>query len=321
MITEITQEVLTYYLPFTHDVKGSRIYESYSQGLEQADMQLRKDLLGVGLYNELKKQFEDNGQNATDEALEDTDYRIGCTLEEIHKKIKEYICNQAAYLTLGHHNVMQSHLGGFTTATGQSEVVASQTRVDDLREECRATASAAMDMLVKMLNGNSSTAKLLQSSNAWLNRTSMFFWTNEDARAFVFLSAPGYMASGSGEIAAMLVNTDPLVRYAKEAREAHALVQKKISRAQVDALIEAMRSGNPTALQNEAISLIRTIYAQMMLKTQTHVIDVAHSLSQLYTLMEDNINDFSEYLNSTAYADRHSKAFENKKDKPGYWFV
>ena len=138
MITKIDQTTLQYYLPFTRDVKGSIIYKSYEQGLAMADEKLKNSLLGLTLYVMLSEAWslEEQPEN---EALPDSDYRIGCTLDDLKNKVMEYICNEAAYLTLGHHNVMQSSVGGFTTATGSQEVVASQSRVNDLRDECRKT--------------------------------------------------------------------------------------------------------------------------------------------------------------------------------------
>lgn len=328
MIIEIDQDRLAYYLPFTRDVKGSKIYESYLKGLAQADEQLRVSLLGRALYSELQNRFAndnspetDNAETKADAPLSDTDYRIGCTLEELKLKIEEYICNQAAYLTLGHHNVMQSHLGGFTTASGQNEVVANQSRVDDLRNECQHTADTAFDMLVKMLIGNDATAELARQSSAWLKKTSLFFWSADEAREHVSLSAPGYMQSGSGAIAAMLMNTNPMLRYAKELQEAHTLIIKKISRKQTNALLNKMRSGEVTEYEADVIRHLKNIYSAMMLKAQTHVVDVAHELSQVFSLMEDDLEMFPEYAGSEAYAARHTQGFENKKCKPGYWFV
>ncbi len=331
MIVEIDQERLAYYLPFTRDVKGSKIYESYLKGLAQADEQLRVSLLGRALYSKLQELFADDKDNHNENEndndddnggiLSDTDYRIGSSIEELKLKIEEYICNQAAYLTLGHHNVMQSHLGGFTTATGQNEVVASQARIDDLREECQRTAESAFDMLVKMLIGNANTADLARESSAWIKKTSLFFWSADEAREYVSLSAPGYMQSGSGAIAAMLMNTNPMLRYAKEIQEAHTLIIKKISREQTNALLNKMRSGEVTEIEADVIRHLKNIYSAMMLKAQTHVMDVAHELSQIFALLEDNLEMFPEYEGSEAYAARHTQGFENKKCQPGYWFV
>ena len=323
MIVEIDQDRLAYYLPFTRDVKGSKIYESYLKGLAQADEQLRVSLLGRGGYSKLRELFanDNDNDNENKDILPDTDYRIGSSIEDLKLKVEEYICNQAAYLTLGHHNVMQSHLGGFTTATGQQEVVASQARIDDLRDECQRTADSAFDMLVKMLIGNSKTADLARLSSAWIKKTSLFFWSADEAREYVSLSAPGYMQSGSGAIAAMLMNTNPMLRYAKEIQEAHTLIIKKISRAQTNALLNKMRSGEVTEFEADVIRHLRNIYSAMMLKTQTHVIDIAHELSQIFSLMEDNLEMFPEYASSEAYSARHTQGFENKRHKPGYWFV
>lgn len=327
MIVGINQDRLAYYLPFTRDVKGSKIYESYEKGLAQADELLRVSLLGRALYSKLQELFADDNpstgseQAPADVPLSDTDYRIGCTLEELKLKIEEYICNEAAYLTLGHHNVMQSHLGGFTTATGQNEVVANQSRVDDLRDECQRTAESAFDMLVKMLIGNEATADMTRQSSAWLKKTSLFFWSADEAREHVSLSAPGYMQSGSGEIAAMLMNTSPMLRYAKEIQEAHSLIIKKISREQTNALLDKMRSGEVAEIEADVIRHLKNIYSAVMLKSQTYVMDVAHELSQVFALLEDSLEMFPEYAGSDAYAARHTQGFENKKSNPGYWFV
>lgn len=327
MIVGINQDRLAYYLPFTRDVKGSKIYESYEKGLAQADELLRVSLLGRALYSKLQELFADDNpstgseQAPADVPLSDTDYRIGCTLEELKLKIEEYICNEAAYLTLGHHNVMQSHLGGFTTATGQNEVVANQSRVDDLRDECQRTAESAFDMLVKMLIGNEATADMTRQSSAWLKKTSLFFWSADEAREHVSLSAPVYMQSGSGEIAAMLMNTSPMLRYAKEIQEAHSLIIKKISREQTNALLDKMRSGEVAEIEADVIRHLKNIYSAVMLKSQTYVMDVAHELSQVFALLEDSLEMFPEYAGSDAYAARHTQGFENKKSNPGYWFV
>lgn len=297
MITEIDQTKLQHYLPFTRDVRGSIIYDSYVQGLEMADETLKNRLLGSQLYYTLKDAWasEEQPENTP---LADSDYRIGCTLDELKGKVTEYICNEAACQTLGHHNVMQSSVGGFTTATGSQEMVASQTRVDDLREECRRIADTAYDSLVLMLIGNSYTADMARDSHRWLSVTQHFIWTKDQARRSigdVDLQKTGAMA------------------------KAKAKVETVISREQVKALIEEMRSGEVSEDSAVAIELIRAVYAGEMLNGDTYTVDSFVATTKLLAYMDEHLDSFALYAASAQYEALHATGFKNEPSASGYW--
>lgn len=299
MITKIDQSLLQYYLPFTRDVKGSIIYKSYEQGLAMADEKLKNDLLGLALYVKLSKAWSGEEQ-PENEALADSDYRIGCTLEQLKGKVAEYICNEAAYLTLGHHNVMQSSVGGFTTATGSQEVVASQTRVNDLRDECRKTAESAFGSLLLMLIGNSYTEAETRKSVRWIAATKHFIWTREHALQCV------------GDIA---LNPADMAR-------AKAKVETIISPEQTKALIEEMRSGEVTEESAVAIELIRGVYAAELLRSdekESKHQDMRQASTRLIAYLDEHPDSFPAYHGSMAYEALHTSGYKNEPGAAGYW--
>lgn len=299
MITKIDQTTLQYYLPFTRDVKGSIIYKSYEQGLAMADEKLKNSLLGLTLYVMLSEAWslEEQPEN---EALPDSDYRIGCTLDDLKNKVMEYICNEAAYLTLGHHNVMQSSVGGFTTATGSQEVVASQSRVNDLRDECRKTAESAFGTLLLMLIGNTYTELETRKSFRWLAATEHFIWTREHALKCV------------GDIA---LNPADMTR-------AKFKVETIISSKQTDALLKEMRSGEVSKESAVAIDLIRAIYAAELLhanEKSPKYQDLRLASTRLIAYLDEHPDSFPLYHGSKAYEALHESGYENELGAAGYW--
>ena len=264
-----------------------------------ADEKLKNDLLGLTLYVKLSKVWSGEEQ-PENEALADSDYRIGCTLEQLKGKVAEYICNEAAYLTLGHHNVMQSSVGGFTTATGSQEVVASQTRVNDLRDECRKTAESAFGSLLLMLIGNSYTEAETRKSVRWIAATKHFIWTREHALQCV------------GDIA---LNPADMAR-------AKAKVETIISPEQTKALIEEMRSGEVTEESAVAIELIRGVYAAELLRSdekESKHQDMRQASTRLIAYLDEHPDSFPAYHGSMAYEALHTSGYKNEPGAAGYW--
>ena len=263
-----------------------------------ADEKLKNDLLGLILYVKLSKAWslEEQPENT---ALADSDYRIGCTLDDLKNKVMEYICNEAAYLTLGHHNVMQSSVGGFTTATGSQEVVASQTRVNDLRDECRKTAESAFGSLLLMLIGNSYTEAEARKSVRWIAATKHFIWTREHALQCV------------GDIA---LNPADMAR-------AKAKVETIISPEQTKALIEEMRSGEVTEESAVAIELIRSVYAAELLRADdsSKPLDMRQASTRLIAYLDEHPDSFPAYHGSMAYEALHTSGYKNEPGAAGYW--
>jgi len=99
--------------------------------------------------------------------------------------------------------------------------------------------------------------------------------------------------------------------------EADTMLRRKISDAQMDTLLSAVRHATITAEQLGAIVLIQKITALHIARSPM----VEERVRNLIVYMEQDGHSFSEYLNSREYKTNHYERFQNKKHSPGYCFV
>lgn len=99
--------------------------------------------------------------------------------------------------------------------------------------------------------------------------------------------------------------------------ETDIMLRRKISDAQMETLLSAVRHAAITTEQTGAISLITDIMS----------LAIAHSplmkerVHNLINYMEQDSTAFADYFNSQAYKLNHHDNFENQKDSPAFFFV
>lgn len=298
MITTIDQTTLEKYLPFTKDVKGSRIFAAYSKPLEDADFVLKRDLLSSELYSYLKTAFAATNL-PSNEALTDNEYRIGGSLADIKDAILKYICNKAAYLSAGKNDLVQTTFG-FGTVSGQQEAIASAARVEAMKADCRRAFEQAEDDLIKMLVGNDYTEQKARSSYAWKNKTRYLVWTREEMLEIFPVD---------GEV-------EPIARHQGDLGPAHEALANIISHEQLDALVGKMRLCTVNAGEQRLIDQCRNLLSAMIHK---NVNDIERRTIDIYVTLEKY--SFPEWLASDERKARKIGPLENTKDSGAFFMI
>ena len=290
MICTIEQSTLETYLPFTRDVKGSKIFSAYAQPLADADFVLKRDVLGAALYTSLQTAFSASAM-PSNTALDDNEQRIGCALDEIKTTILTYICNRAAYMSAGKNDLVQTTFG-FGTVSGQQEAIASTARVEAMKSDCKERYEQAQDDLIKMLVGNSYTETLARSSYSWKNKTRFLVWTRE-------------------EIAAVLP-----IDQSKELGSLHDELARIISREELAALVAKMRlctvNDSESKLIDDCRNLMAAFASHDAISIETKK-DVVYATLAKYT--------FTEWEASDEYAARKIGPYANTQESGAFFMI
>lgn len=99
--------------------------------------------------------------------------------------------------------------------------------------------------------------------------------------------------------------------------ETDTAIRTRISDAQMEALLSAVRHDTVTAEQLGAIVLIQKITSLAL----AHSPLVKERVRGLINYLEQDDTTFTEYLASEEYKTNHYERFQNRKDSPGYCFV
>lgn len=99
--------------------------------------------------------------------------------------------------------------------------------------------------------------------------------------------------------------------------ETDILLRRKISDAQMETLLSAVRHASLTAEQLGAVSLMTDIFSLAI----QHSPLVRERVRNLINYMEEDTVTFADYINSKSYRVNHHDNFENTKDNPAFFFV
>lgn len=94
-------------------------------------------------------------------------------------------------------------------------------------------------------------------------------------------------------------------------------MRAKISDAQFDAFVKAVATNSATDVVKRAIDKARF---WLVLHLRGDKTAERFAYNQLSTIMEDNIDEFSEYKNSKEYKANHYENYKNTKESGVYFF-
>ncbi len=299
MILAITKTKFEVCIPSAIDPE-SGLFERVQHFMEGADMMLRTRLLGDALYQALQDAFspiDDEG-----ETLPASDFRQPATISMIAESVQHHIINMAMALAIPQLDLILTS-SGFGVVSSSQIAPASRERVENLRRSCLRAASTWRDSLLMQLLGNSITQPLALASLPFIAATSSLFWTEE------------HLAS---TVSPVQDPSSTLAQLRPQIHQAEVRVAGHISRQQLDALFVKMRQSNLTDAQLQVIADLRYVVS-LLISTQdkiTMLASVRYFFRNIYDVMEDNPNDFAEYIASSIYTGRHAPIYENKAQDP-----
>lgn len=207
----------------------------------------------------------------------------------------KYICT-AAYLDALPHLDLVLTPTGFGVVNNQNVAPASVDRVNNLREQLRRAKSEAMDDIIDSLRHCEGWYDSSEGSQA----VRTLFWSARHM-ALLGVSEP---------------TRDDLIASMPEIMEAHTLLASTISPEQTDDLVRIEATASGTEVERRAIRYARDY---MVARIKGHR-SVGTARDILLTYINDNLDKFPTYRDSSTYKAQHYKPYENKKDDPCFFF-
>jgi hypothetical protein len=185
---------------------------------------------------------------------------------------------------------------GFGIVSTQDTAPASQARVDALEEELKVNILRTKDNLLTEL-------------------TKVDGWSDEECAQFqigtVFYKYAHFLLyTGMKGTSEKWFSVYPWIQ------NADSFLRSKISNSQMDSLLMAIRKNSLNDAQKQAVLKMRRIIGLEIsgqMKGNVPYLD-------LMNFLEDHPEDFSEYMNSSAYRTNHHEPYENNKDSSVFFF-
>lgn len=195
---------------------------------------------------------------------------------------------------------------GFGVVSNDNIAPASQARVDAMERELTYRRDYALHNVINRLRQVEGWADSLQA----FNTIRSFVWSPYILNKFC--GVPGKLTF------------DDLVAHKGEIGAAETFLRKQLSDAQTDQLLEEERRAKfPQSSHRAAIMRIYDFIGCHITKNgdSTDLRARDRFFESLLRLIEDNIDDFAKYRDSTAYGANHMQAYENKSDDTAFFFA
>ena len=207
------------------------------------------------------------------------------------------ICLQAYDLALPHLDIVLTETG-FGVVNNQNVAPASADRVNRLRQQVRDSRDDAVDDLLGICRGQSGWA-------AWATTIGVFdslVWNAHEQ-----MPVMGIVDAHRTR----LVELRPKISAAEE------ILKQRISDALHAELCEAIMDNDATTVQHIVINKA-LIFIGAHLSGDFRV--AGFHLDKLVEFLDQHLEDFSTYANSSAYEANTFTPYENQKDDPCYFF-
>lgn len=303
MILQIDKSIFERNIPSAIDPE-SGLFDRIEPFLADADAKLSEELLGVELYEQLQFQLERmvvDGFPSYVRRLSPSRFREPSSIDMIAGSIQRYIVNKAMEIAIPQLDLILTS-SGFGVVSSSQIAPASRERVENLRLSCHRSANRWRDTLLLQLLGNEFTQPYALQSVAFRTATSSLFWTDNDVR----------LSLHTTDETKTLEDLRPLIR------KAEIWIEERISSKQLQSIIDNMRKSELTEAQLEAAQKLRYIVA-LLCNVESPAAAYAAAdnfFHNIYEIMEDNPEDFPDYINSSIYKGRHAPIYENKAKDP-----
>lgn len=282
---------------------GTDIFKSLKQFFDQAYFDLQQTLLGRLLGDELPSLLAGKEEG---DLMDASEFIRPLKMSEISDYVVEYVCKRAMFIAIPSLDLVLTP-NGFGVVQSRDLAPAIPERVNRLRAQCRIDYDIAFDKLLKGLPGNSLTREKLLNDTSWRKMTSHLLWTSED---FEHYCGDRTLAMNSVESRENLVkNAGKLILIENKMKWA-------ISFGQFHDFIEMMRNNSADEYQAKALGLLFEWLAEAWTSADGSVV---RADGILLCYMDENIEHFHSFENSSQYANRHAE--DHKKNKECGCFI
>lgn len=306
MILKIDQPIFERYIPSAIDPEAG-IFDKATVFFHEADTWLSANLLGDGVYEALKEVFEQMTEDDLpdySEKLPQSAFCIPSSIDQIAGTIQKFIVNYAMYLAIPHLDLILT-TSGFGIVNSGQVAPASKDRVESLRRSCHLAAFSAYDSLIGQLLGNARIKPMVLESVTFCDATHSLIWTESQLRKITFRSGTDSERS--------------IDSMRPDITRAEHWISERISMAQYESLINDMRKSTVTVVQLQLLGLLKYVISLLLAPNEsTTAAELAAKsyFRNVYELMEDNPEEFPEYIASSIYKARQTPLYENKPHDP-----
>lgn len=215
--------------------------------------------------------------------------------ETLAQTVITHICARAFYDSIPQLDLVATP-NGFGVVSNQNVAPASSDRVANLRNALKDIYERAYFQMISEARSFPEWTETEFASMVFMS----FFWCPEHLR---LLGIYNPTAKDLDEQRPEILRTE-------------ALLPRLLSQAFLDELHEADKKASLTPLQNSALHLIRVLIAAAIRNEP----EKYRHRDILLDFLDNNIESFKTYRESSAYEANHAKPYENEKDDPCFFF-
>lgn len=300
-VLELNAAQFEAHCPFGID-PGTDIFASLQQYFALAYDDLCQSLLGRQLGDLMPTLMNDSEDEG--ELSECSRYIIPLTRSEIIQQVIEYTCKRAMFLAIPSLDLVLTP-NGFGVIQSHDLIPAIPERVNRLRLQCRIDCDIAYDALLKGLPGNSLTREAVFNSMQWKKATAHLIWSATDFLDLCGKNKEDYIHTGSREY--LTTNWNRILQIENK-------MKWTISFGQFTDFIDAIRNNVKDDTIIQAIEYLLQWLSEAFQSTD-YSVDRADGI--LLNFMDDNIESFASYANSSQYHARHHEICHKKNKESG----
>ena len=311
---EITQEILEAYAPATINAE-TFVCDSLKEYFDSAYLKLGTKLLGSALTESLPGLFEAIDENDPSTLGTITEhYNVsGLHLDAIKSLTLNFIVKEGLAEAIPQLDLVLTN-NGFGVVSTDHIAPASKERVDRLIQQCIMSAEQSYNMLVTSLAGNSLTKEGILASLPYKKITQSLIWTNAMFKKHCFILNDKYDCIAKSKA---LINR---VDY---------FIKSKISKEQFEDITKWLREAtwDASAPSKDAVfqAIADLLYEWFDGLYYDLINGGAFSDEEAWKddaidYMDNNIDYFESYENSSQYKVRHEEPYKNSKEDGCYFF-
>lgn len=234
------------------------------------------------------------------------DCELSVTTEDspLQRYTRDYVILAAFTDGLHSHDVIMTD-NGFGVVSNENIAPASQVRVDALERELTYKRDYALHCIINRMRQVEGWANTLQA----FNTIRSFVWSPYILGKFCGL--PGKLTF------------DDLSKCKCDIDNAETFLRKQLSDALIDQLLDEERNARFESSHRVALMRIYDFIGHYVAQNDDSIAPRAKDrlFESLLRLIEDNIDDFPKYRDSTAYKANHMKTYENNVDDTTFFFA
>lgn len=258
------------------------------------------------VFTKMQPSFESHFEDLVATVVgSDAEQAVSTEDSPLQRHTRDYVILATFIDSLHSHDIIMTD-NGFGVVSNDNIAPASQARVDAMERELAYRRDYALHNVINRLRQVEGWADSLQAYNTIRS----FVWSPYILNKFCGLSGK--------------LTFDDLVAHKGEIDNAEAFLRKQLSDAQIDQLLEEERKAKFTTSSHRVAIMRIYDFIGCHITQNGDFIDLKARdglFESLLRLIEENIDDFAKYRDSTAYKANHMQEYENKADDTTFFFA